>query len=343
MKKVAIVTITSINYGNRLQNYALQYILNKMGCYVGTLRRETKNNSLKQDVKNALQVLLQTKGAKFKKFDRNICFSDEVITRDDYPENLRDSYDYFITGSDQVWNPYYDFVAGKCDFLDFARDNQKISYAASFGVSEIPFERKTEYKEYLKDFKAISVREKQGLKIVEELAGRKAMVVLDPTLLLDENEWKKVEKKPSFCPKNKYVLVYALGEMSNQFKKKIDQLKENYDIFDVRAIKCYGKELPVGPSEFLYLLRNAEVILTDSFHATVFSTIFHKKFVTFNRTGLNMNSRIESLAELVGVQDRLTENGDLNCEMEIDFVSVDEALKEERRKSIAFLKNALSI
>lgn len=342
MKKIAIVTIVTINYGNRLQNYALQYILERLGYSVTTLRRENRADGLKQKIKAVIQSLLQTKGAKFRKFDRYIHFADEVITRDDYPEDLRDSYSYFIAGSDQVWNPYYDFVAGKCDFLKFARNNQKISYAASFGVSEIPSERKTEYAEHLKTFKAISVREKRGSTIVEELADRKATVVLDPTLLLDENEWKRVEKKPSCCPKKKYVLVYALGDKSDRFKDKIKQLKEEYEIFDVRSLQKNGKELPVGPSEFLYLIRNSEEILTDSFHATAFSIIFHKKFVTFNRPGLNMNSRIESLAVLVGAKDRLTEYGDLDCETEIDYVKVDETLKKERRNSIEFLKNALS-
>lgn len=342
MKRIAIVTIVTINYGNRLQNYALQCVLEKLGYSVATLRRESKTEGLKQKIKVTAQSLLQTKGAKFRNFNSNIHFAKETVTRDDYPKDLRDSYSYFIVGSDQVWNPHYDFVAGKCDFLEFARDNQKISYAASFGVSEIPSERKTEYAEYLKTFKAISVREKQGAKIVEELADRKATVVLDPTLLLDEIEWKKVEKRPVFYPKKKYVLVYALGDKTECFKDKIKQLKEKYEIFDVRLLQKNGKELPVGPSEFLYLIRNAEEVLTDSFHATVFSIIFHKKFITFNRPGLNMNSRIESLAEVVGAKNRLTEYGDLDCETEIDYVKVDETLQEERRNSIEFLKDALS-
>ena len=90
------------------------------------------------------------------------------------------------------------------------------------------------------------------------------------------------------------------------------------------------------------MIRNAEEVLTDSFHATVFSIIFHKKFVTFNRPGLNMNSRIESLAELTGAKNRLTEYGDLNCETEINYVNVDRILEEERRKSFDFLKDALT-
>ena len=148
--------------------------------------------------------------------------------------------------------------------------------------------------------------------------------------------------------KTKYILTVAKSWIEEgvrtleDVEEKIKQLKEKYEIFDVRSVQKNGKELPIGPSEFLYLIRNAEEVLTDSFHATVFSIIFHKKFVTFNRPGLNMNSRIESLAELTGAKNRLTEYGDLNCETEINYVNVDRILEEERRKSFDFLKDALT-
>lgn len=341
MKKVAITTIESMNFGNRLQNYALQEILKLEKCEVKTLHRNIKNTGVKPAVKTVVQNMLQTKAAKFRQFDSLIDYSDITVTKDDYPHDLYKKFDCFIVGSDQVWNPHYDFVAGKCDFLAFAKDNQKISYAASFGVNEIPDERKKEFAENLKTFKAISVREKQGAKIVKDLTDREATVVLDPTLLLDENEWRMVEKKSRCCPKRQYVFVYALGDKNDRFKEKIKELREKYEIFDVRTIQKNGKELPVGPSEFLYLLRNAEIILTDSFHATVFSIIFHKRFITFNRSGLNMNSRVESLAELVGLTNRINANGDFDCEAPVNYTNVDTILKEERRKSKEFLTKAL--
>lgn len=343
MKKIAIVTIESLNYGNRLQNYAMQEVLKSFGCYVKTLHRINEDKTLRACVKRQIQNILQTKAAKFRRFDANIQYADIVVGRDDCPEGLAKKFDFFVAGSDQIWNPYYDFVAGKCDFLTFASDNQKISYAASFGISSLPLERKEEYASYLKSFKAISVREKQGAGIVEKLINRKATVVLDPTLLLDDKKWQKIEKKPQCCPKYRYVFVYALGEKSERFKAKIEQAKKGYGIFDVRAVQKNGRELPIGPSEFIYLLRNAEMILTDSFHATAFSIIFHKKFITFNRPGLNMNSRIESLAELIGKKSCLNGCGDLVCETEIDYMKVDTLLNEEHRKSIEFLKRALNV
>lgn len=342
MKKVGIITIESMNFGNRLQNYALQQVVKSQNFTVRTLHRNRIISGYKASLKRYVQSILQTKVAKFRQFDSYIEFSDITIGRDDYPEDLADKFDYFVVGSDQVWNPHFDFVAGKCDFLAFAKDNQKISYAASFGISQIPLERKEEYAEYLETFKAISVREKQAAKIVKDLTDKTATVVLDPTLLLDETDWKKVEKRSHWRPRHKYVFVYALGDKSDRFKSKIEQLRKEYEIFDVCAVQKNGRKLPVGPSEFIYLLRNAEIVLTDSFHATVFSIIFHKKFITFNRIGLNMNSRIESLAELIEEKDRLNEYGNLDCEIEIDYKKVDEILKRERKKSIEFLKSAFN-
>lgn len=341
-KHIAIITIESQNYGNRLQNYALQNILKSMGCTVETIHRVHGFKEKKQPVKRLIQNIFQLKSAKFRQFDSLIDFSSIVIGRDDYPADLPERFDYFIAGSDQIWNPYYDCIAGKCDFLTFAKDNQKISYAASFGVSEIPTERKKEYAEYLRSFKAISVREDCGANIVKDLSGREATVVLDPTLLLDESEWRKVEKKSRFCPKHKYIFVYALGEKNDNFKKKIKQMGEKYIIFDIGAVQRNGRALPAGPSEFLYLLRNAEMILTDSFHATVFSILFHKKFITFNRQGLDMSSRIESLAGLVGEKKCINKCGDWDCEPEMDYAKVDAVLREERKKSIEFLEKALT-
>lgn len=341
MRKIAIVTIFSVNYGNRLQNYALQCVLEKLGYSVVTLRRDTKTKGLDQCIKTVIQYLLQTKGAKFKQFDRHIHFADETVTRDEYPVNIGSLYDYFIAGSDQIWNPHYDFVAGKCDFLAFAGDNQKISYAASFGVSEIPLERIDEYAEYLHAFKAISVREIQGSKIVKDLTDRKAAVVLDPVLLLNAVDWEKLQKTPKCMSKDCYVLVYAIGEKSEDFKKKIDEYKDTKVVFDIRTVQNNGKELPVGPAEFISLIHNADVILTDSFHATVLSILFHKKFITFKRPGIDMSSRITTLAKMMGINSYFDRGENLICDCELNYSSIDGRLDVKREQSVKFLKKAL--
>lgn len=342
MKKIAIVTINSMNFGNRLQNYALQRVLQGLGYSVTTLKRKKEPVGFKANIKYYGKLVIHTKGKKFRKFNReNINFAEEVVTRDEYPDNINKMYDYFVAGSDQIWNPHYSFVAGKCDFLEFAEDSQKISYAASFGVNEVPVDRIKEFSEYLSSFKALSVREKRGSEIVKELTGLDATVVLDPTLLLGEKQWKKIETNTRLAPKKKYIFVYALGEMNVRFKEKVEQLRAQYEILDVSTGGRFGKGMPIGPSEFLYLLRNAEMILTDSFHATVFSIIFHKKFITFNRTGLNMNSRIKSLAELTELDGHINQYNEFDCEFGFDFIKVEKLLHEEQKNSISFLKMAI--
>ncbi len=344
MKKIAIVTIESNNFGNRLQNLALQEVLELLGCSVDTIIRYNEMHdpgcTLKK-IRRFLQALAQTKIAKFRAFNKRIKWSKFSATADEISQDVVSYYDFFIAGSDQVWNPYYDFAGGKCDFLAFAQDEQKVSYAASFGVNEIPLDRKKEYTEYLQKFRAISVRERKGAEIVNELTGRTADVVLDPTLLLSSDEWKRYERKSKCCPKAKYIFVYALGEKNERFLNKLQCLKETYVVFDVRWVQKDGRELPVGPAEFLYLIRNAEMVLTDSFHATVFSLLFHKKFITYNRSGLNMGSRIQSLSSVVGINKCMNEFGDLVCEGDVDYKKVDKRLEQERIKSIEFLRKAL--
>lgn len=179
--------------------------------------------------------------------------------------DLSEQFDYFIAGSDQIWNPYYDFV-GTTELLEFARPEQRISYAASFGVNEISDEKKEVYAKNLSQFKALSVREKRGAEIIKELTDREAKVVLDPTMLLTIEQWSKVEKKSKFIPKKKYGLVYSLGEKNTDFENAINLYGKEMKIFDIRTLQKNGREIPVGPAEFLYLIHHAEIILTDSFH-----------------------------------------------------------------------------
>ena len=338
--KIAIVTIESFNYGNRIQNYALQQVLRSLGYSTKTLHRIQHSKGIKDKVKYIIQKILQTKGSKFRQFDSNVEYSNVIIGANDYPKDLSEQFDYFIAGSDQVWNPHYNFV-GTSDLLAFAKPEQRISYAASFGVDEIPDEKKKVYTENLSQFKALSVREKKGAEIIKELTGREAQVVLDPTMLLSSEQWSKIERKSKFTPKKKYALVYSLGEKSADFKNSIKHYANEMVIFDIRTTQKNGRELPVGPAEFLNLIHNAELILTDSFHASVFSVLYHKRFITFKRPGIDMSSRIVSLANTIGAKDKLDGDNNLDCSNGLDYVLVDQLIESERKQSIDFLKKAL--
>ena len=189
----------------------------------------------------------------FLKFNKNIKFARFGIDKSHIIKNINKKYDYFITGSDQVWNPNFNRMSD-IDFLVFATPEKRVAFSASFGISEIPEDMKDYYKERLLGIKYLSVREDTGKDIIENLTGREDIQVLvDPTMLLTSEEWNKVIKKPKQLKTDKYILNYFLGELSDKRKQEIERIaKEN----NCEIINILDKNSPFyenGPSEFLYL------------------------------------------------------------------------------------------
>lgn len=176
-----------------------------------------------------------------------------------------DQYDAFICGSDQVWNPIYQDVS-KIRFLTFAKPNKRIALAPSFGVAEIPESRKKIYTEWLQGIDFLSVREESGAKIIKELVGRKVPVLIDPTLMLKVEEWDQIANKPVGFDKKLYLLTYFLGNKTKTYEKEIKKLayEKNLQIVDLSEISKF-EYYTYGPAEFLWLVKNAEYICTDSF------------------------------------------------------------------------------
>lgn len=352
MKKIGIITINdNNNYGNRLQNYAVQEILNKINVEPITIKNvptlNTKYKFMLRLFKHFKSKLTSKKINNkryecFSRFNQNINYSERYITP---YTNISKKYDYFITGSDQVWNPNIS-RARDVDFLSFAKDNQKISFSASFGVSEIPENIKGYVNENLRKYKAISVREDAGKKIVEELTGRKDVeVLLDPTMIISVEEWNKVAKKPEQLKSNKYILNYFLGELSENRKNEIDRIaKEN----DCEVINILDKKSPfysTGPSEFLYLEKNAFLVCTDSFHSSVFAILYNRPFIVFEREDktISMNSRIETLINKFKLKNRKFEGKITKENLNHDYTEAYKILENEKEKSINFLKRALEV
>ena len=356
MKRVGIITINdNDNYGNRLQNYALQEVIKKYGFEVITIKNDKRlNNKVKgkhffinifKFFKNRFGILLKSNRKRlknFKEFNKNIKFSEILYTA--YTKKLSKKYDFFITGSDQVWKPIYDRMS-YMDLLCFAESNQKIAYAPSFGISNIESKYHKFLRESLKDYKYLSVREKRGAEIINEITGKNAEVVLDPTLLLDEYEWGKVEKKIDNISNSKYILTYFLG--NNIYKEEIDEVAKKYGMKVINLMDKNCKFYQSGPSEFLYLFHNSSLIFTDSFHACVFSIIYKKPFFVFERAqkGMNnMNSRLDSLLQLTKQEFRhINSISEVKDFFENDYAEVNNILEKEKQKSINFLKKALDI
>lgn len=259
MIKIAIITLNGyFNYGNRLQNYALQIELEKSieDAIVETVWYEKYNlekfitfNNIRRYVFNrhGFRHFIDS-GKYFYKFIREYNFkkfSDKYINSVfDYEvkPDLNNRYDYFVAGSDQIWNPY--LVKNSTEFLQFADRNKRIAYAASFGVSEIPADKVEIVKKGLEGIDYISVREQAGAKIVKDLTGRDVPVLVDPTLLLTSEEWEKVMERPVWYRDEKYILVYFLSKLPDKIKKDIQNLAEKYklkivDLMDKENIDYY--------------------------------------------------------------------------------------------------------
>ncbi len=329
MKKIAIMTINSQNYGNRLQNYALQQVIRSLGYQVETVRRTKKpvfREKLTVRVKRRIKALRRSKTSCFAAFDRKyMSFSKYHASPDVAEPWLEDAYDAFVVGSDQVWNPHYRHVVGDCDLLTFVRDQNKIAYAASVGVDEIPKDQRERYASAWSAFDALSVREQAGAALVKEISGRDAAVTLDPTLLIGAEQWKTIERQPAILPKKEYVLLYSLGGTSELMNAWLNACREEgkLEIVDVMKKGRDGKAPQVGPSEFLYLIRHAQHVVTNSFHALVFASIFHRPVKVFPRAGIDMSSRIATFAQTVGLEQNFSEDGVFSVDRDAEFAQID--------------------
>lgn len=370
MKKVAILTLNGYyNYGNRLQNYALQESIKSLGFIVETIiydRRTEKqtlikriNNLINNSIKDVCVIInkkiwgrivkesIKKRINVFKKFTFDyIKETDYTISKNNIPDDLADKYDYFVTGSDQVWNPS-NLGNSSIYFLTFVPKHKRIAYAPSFGITEIKPEYIENYKEWISGMHRLSVREDDGAKIIKELTGRDAHVLVDPTLLLTKEKWLLIAKEANNKPKGKYLLTYFLGRIPSNYKKQIKRIvkENNLEVINLADIKD-KKTYRTGPSEFIDYINSCSALCTDSFHGVVFSILFKKPFIVYERidTYLSMFSRIETLLKKFKLESRKAENIKTNEDVfNIDYSHVPAILEEERKKAFDYLKEALNI
>lgn len=340
MKNVAIITLTRVyNFGNSLQNYAVQRVLNELGYNAETIIYDS--NTLKQKIKRKVKRLLRPNQLSVKKetcFDRfehdhlRISKFKNLCTHNDQAE---ERYYRYIVGSDQVWNPsWYNDTQKKAYLLTFTDKNKKIAFSASFGLQELPNDWKEWFKRGLSDFSEISVREDAGVRIIKHLIGKDIESIIDPTLLLNLNDWRKIEKKPESFIEKRYILKYFLSPPTEKANLVLDNVP--LEVIDLMS-------LGVGPSEFLWLFDHADLILTDSFHACVFSFLFSKPFIVYDRNwdGCNMNSRLETLLSIFHLERKYAGSDLPNDIWEHDYTEGYRQLEIERKKAIDFLRNAL--
>lgn len=266
------------------------------------------------------------------------------------------NYYTVLVGSDQLWTPG-GLATNFYNLMFVPEEVNKVSYATSFGVNSIPGYQVKRTRQYLMRINHLSVREVRGAEIIKQIANREAEVVVDPTLLLTKEEWEQCIPKQRIVDKP-YIFCYFLGEnlehrkIATLLKKKtgLDIVCTPFlDSFVESDLNFGDKQLfNIGPHDFVNLIRHANYILTDSFHGTVFSIIHNKQFIVLNRFNegtQSRNSRIDSLCQILGLEDRrYNRNADIYEQMNahIDFASVEHKKEELRQKSLLFLQRSLN-
>ena len=382
MKRVGIIThyYKNINYGGALQSYALVAYLNRNGFSAeqisyplwsyanflcGSAEKESRiKRIMRHPIKSALSFLsalcgkdkarrkaLEERHLAFYKFREKLTPHSNRVYEHGTIDNCINDYDIFVTGSDQVWNfSWYN----PAFFLDFVPEGKtKIAYAASIGSSDFSDEQKEIVKNSIIDFKAVSVREKSAVKILSRLTDKAVYNTIDPTLLLERERWEEICAPRLY--EEGYVFCYFLGSNSAAkacahnfaIKHGLKTVYIPYANYDKDKIgEKYADALAnnVSPEKFLSLVKHADYVFTDSFHAIVFSYLFSKRFYVFHRSETGeMSDRINDFCSLIGASDRFCrENGQVNLaylesiDKEPDYLS--SGVDELKDKSVKFIR-----
>lgn len=366
MKKIGILTYhTGFNYGASLQAYALMTTVNKLvgNCeiinfetedFLSTREMFSRNpKSLKEVIKIITRLPYKSDLLKrqqlFDDFtDRYLVKSPLYRTEKEVIENAV-NYDTIICGSDQIWNmdDSSRYAANWIYFLNFPKKQRRISYAASFGKWVNKADNyQDKFIPWLKKFDKLSVRETSGVEYLRK-KGLNVSLCIDPTLLLDKEEYEKI-----CAPKQiskKYILLFSWNGSKGVINAaKIISKKLGLPVLNIvpppRAMfSSIERKLDVGPCEFISMIKNAEFVVTNSFHGTVFSTIFHKPYISVyddNRPDV----RMESLLKQLNFTDHLqnADSIDIGCIFNTDFNDLEEKINLVRKDSLNYLKEALN-
>ncbi len=370
-KRVGIATLhTAINYGVYLQAYAMQRKVEDFGYDAEiihyTKRTESVSSSSKSSrIIRALMHPIETKKIINNKImksgrdfaERGIAFFEfasenfhltELCNNLSEAEEMGKKYDACVCGSDQIWNP----VHTDCNpyyFLQFVPAEKRIAYAPSIACEEIPEKYFDDFKNYVSSFSSISVREISGAELVEKITGRKCETTVDPTLLYDRNFWNSFAL-PERIVKEPYVFCYFLGGTDIN-KKTIKRIE-----------KELGKKVVVSPfhsainnmknvekiyadiAQFLTLVRDADFILTDSFHGMVFSVNFRKSFAVVKRTDTDAgkHTRVSDFLSEIGLADRIVTEENIRTFKfsEINYEDSENILQDWIKSSEDYFRNS---
>ena len=264
----------------------------------------------------------------------------------------KDNNAALICGSDVIWFPSrIKLQSAKGFYLDFGAENVKrIAFAASLdsAVNFSLMQKWFAYKKYLKKFEAISVRETADLKFIQSVTKKEVRKIVDPVFLYESSEFgPMLAASEEKMPDEEYIYAYILMNNDKAYEYTLKLAKEKnlkicyfadfYKDFGENSVDCYDD----GPSEFLNRIKNAKYVVTTSFHCIVFSLIFKKQFIAFDRG--NNSIKIPDVLETFGIPERLVNPGEeKNIDTVIDFDKTDKLIKKYRAEAVDFLKESLS-
>lgn len=367
-KKIGIITMHKVvNYGSALQAYALQKVLEDMGNEVEIIDYIFPNEYHKKYQPRqklwrilAINILNLFRKSNYKKkveslelfYHEHLNLTRTYSSRDEL-KNFSPHYDIYMTGSDQVWNP--ESIYKDTSFmLSFTDSPNKVAYSASFAKGEIPEQYKELYATELRKYKKIFMREQKGCEIVKDLIGKETEVVLDPTFLLNKQQWLRFAEQSTLQINEPYILVYVLGYSFNVYPyiydlithvQKTTKMKLAIIQMDKRYIKRLSNKILVqniSIFDFVKLFSNASMVLTDSFHGTAFSLNMGVPFYSVANQTDDADTRIMDLLKLTGESSRIIRK-DSNYKNIVFDLSIPkhEKLVQLRKDSICKLSQLL--
>lgn len=366
--RIAIITFhRAHNYGAVIQAYALQqyFISNGHKCEIIDFNSNSqrdfnslypRRNGIKSLVKNVLMLPYhkgrKAREKKFKRFvDERLILTDKIISNERELKQLSDCYDFYVSGSDQIWNVTKKADSSKAYFLNFVGDNRKkIAYAVSLGNATQ--DDLTDCRFLIEQYAAVSAREEEGTKIISMVSNRSVDTVLDPTLLVKSEIMDHATGQENAHQKEDYIFYYSLDGfdtrkrnveelriLSKRLKKKVVVLAPEWP----KKEKDFVNIIDAGPEEFLALIKNAYLVCTNSFHGTALSIVFNKNFYVLDRYD-GLDSRKTGILKQLDLMNRMVQGAEtlegLNIE-DINYIEVNDKLNRLRYESEKFIMNAI--
>lgn len=348
--QVGIITLGgNFNYGNRLQAYATCKIYSDLGFDPVLLLIEKRSqpfSGVKAVIKQILHMktddpealMSEERSDAFRRF--NTMMSTKVVP--DTKDSVFDKLRFVSVGSDQVWNPLFIKHYEDWFMVDFLTEERKIALSPSIGLEELDAKQAKRLASSLRTYNKVSVRERRGAELIRQCSGIEAEVICDPTLVISPDEWRSVADGRC-TPAQPYVFTYLLGGVGTEASEVLEEVTDHGRIPIISLTdRQKDGEPDAGPSEFIDLIDHAEHVVTDSFHAAVFSSILETSLTIVHREGgASMFSRLEQLSQMLGIEEKVYGSDTFDFARASEYEGVPEAIDRERAHFMGFLKGCL--